>query len=110
MGRECETAWALNHPSYELSGQLHLGKEGNFRKGRRPENLNAARLVWHPAKPLLENRVEFVHCIVIIMHCLHKTIFAKPFCFLNAPYFIQTPKPGSPELFCLLLSGCKRPD
>src|SRR3954469_14659016 len=29
-----------------------------------------ASCVWHPAKPLLENRVVFVHCIVVIMHCL----------------------------------------
>src|SRR4051812_9167767 len=30
--------------------------------------------LWHPAKPLLENRVVFVHCIAIIMHCLSELI------------------------------------
>jgi Ni,Fe-hydrogenase I cytochrome b subunit len=45
--------------------------------------------MWHPAKPLLENRVEFVHCIVIIMHCLLK-LFRK-----NLFYFSKTPHPNS---------------
>src|SRR3954463_7710023 len=41
----------------------------------------AGRLMWHPAKPLLENRVKFVHCIVIIMNCLSKTNFENLFLF-----------------------------
>src|SRR3954470_19441256 len=51
--------------------------------------------LWHPAKPLLENRVEFVHCIVIITHFLHKTIFAKPVLFSKRPILIQMQSPAS---------------
>src|SRR4051812_9421881 len=51
--------------------------------------------MWHPAKPLLENRVEFVHCIVIIMYCLPKTIFENLFCFPKRPILIQTQSPAS---------------
>src|SRR3954462_6819369 len=65
--------------------------------------------MWHPAKPLLENRVKFVHCIVIIMHCLHKTMFASPFCFSKTPHLIQTPKTGSPEYFVLPEIGLQKP-
>src|SRR4051812_4881801 len=57
--------------------------------------------MWHPAKPLLENRVEFVHCIVIIMHCLLKLCLQSPCCFLNAPLYFSNIKSGSPEYFCL---------
>src|SRR4051812_34356373 len=54
-----------------------------------------------PQKPLLENRVEFVHCIVIIMHCLPKLFSQSPFCFLKRPIFYSNAKPGSPEYFVL---------
>src|SRR3954467_15493420 len=57
-------------------------------------------IMWHPAKPLLENRVEFVHCIVIIMHCLHKTIFATPALFSKTPQLKSNIKPGAPDYFC----------
>src|SRR3954463_3165257 len=56
--------------------------------------------LWHPAKPLLENRVEFVHCIVIIMHCLPKLWLQSPCCFLNV-HLYSSLKTGSPEYFGL---------
>src|SRR4051812_49310893 len=48
--------------------------------------------MWHPAKPLLENRVEFVHCIVIIMHCLPKLCLQSPCCFSKRPVFYSNAK------------------
>src|SRR3954468_2270281 len=52
--------------------------------------------LWHPAKPLLENRVEFVHCIVIIMHCLPKLFSQNPDLFSKRSILIQmqSPVPG----------------
>src|SRR4051812_17445232 len=45
---------------------------GTMRRISRARSLVSGVELWHPAKPLLENRVDFVHCIVIIMHgCLH---------------------------------------
>src|SRR4051812_32455139 len=55
--------------------------------------------VWHPAKPLLENRVKFMHCIVIIMHCLHKTMFAKPVLFSKRPSLFKHQN-RVPGIFC----------
>src|SRR4051812_21595734 len=57
------------------------------------------RNTWHPAKPLLENRVKFVHCIVIIMHCLPKLFSQARFVFLKRPILIQTQNPGPPDYF-----------
>src|SRR3954463_8359416 len=47
--------------------------------------------LWHPAKPLLENRVEFVHCIVIIMHCLPK-LFSQSRFVSKRPIFYSNAK------------------
>src|SRR3954465_15034610 len=44
---------------------------GTMRRISRARSSVSGVELWHPAKPLLENRVEFVHCIVIIMHYLH---------------------------------------
>src|SRR3954467_15702812 len=67
-----------------------------MRRISRARSLVSGVEVWHPAKPLLENRVEFVHCIVIIMHCLLKTIFfAKPDLFSKRPILIQMQSPVS---------------
>src|SRR3954462_11816592 len=60
---------------------------GTMRRISRARSIVSGVELWHPAKPLLENRVEFVHCIVIIMHCLPKTICAKPVLF-----FLKTPR------------------
>src|SRR4051812_15159465 len=65
---------------------------GNMRRISRARSIVSGVELWHPAKPLLENRVEFAHCIVIIMHCLYKTMFAKPDLFSKRLVFIQTPK------------------
>src|SRR3954467_9833341 len=51
---------------------------GTMRRISRARSLVSGVELWHPAKPVLENRVVFVHCIVIIMHCLSKTIFGTP--------------------------------
>src|SRR3954469_17220314 len=67
---------------------------GTMRRISRARSIVSGVELWHPAKPLLENRVEFVHRIVIILHCSHKTIFRKAVCFLKRPLFIQTSKPG----------------
>src|SRR4051812_26124341 len=61
--------------------------------------------LWHPAKLLLENRVEFVHCIGIIICCLSKTIFAKPVLFSKTPHLYSNTKTGSPEYFVLAAIG-----
>ena len=47
---------------------------GTMRRISRARSIVSGVELWHPAKPLLENRVFFVHCIVIIMHCLSETI------------------------------------
>src|SRR3954462_10322819 len=63
---------------------------GTMRRISRARSSVSGVELWHPAKPLLENRVEFVHCIVIIMHCLPKTIFRKAcFVFLKRPSCFQ---------------------
>src|SRR3954471_14492453 len=62
-------------------------------------------IMWHPAKPLLENRVEFVHCIVIIMHCLPKLCLQSRVVF-QTPLFIQTSKPGPRNILFWPLSVC----
>ena len=68
---------------------------GTMRRISRARSIVSGVELWHPTKPLLENRVEFVHCIVIIMHCLRKTISQSPFCFLKRPIFIQMQSPAS---------------
>src|SRR3954463_14756425 len=67
-----------------------------MRRISRARSLVSGVELWHPAKPLLENRVEFVHCIVIIMHCLPKLFLQRPFCFLKRPSVFkpQNPVPG----------------
>src|SRR3954468_3134673 len=77
---------------------------GTMRRISRARSFVSGVELWHPAKPLLENRVEFVRCIVIIMHCLHKTIFAKPDLFSKRPILIQMQSPVS-GLFCLNAIG-----
>src|SRR3954471_21377529 len=51
--------------STSLSGGIPGSSSGNTSG----YSLTIGTPLWHPAKPLLENRVEFVHCIVVIMHC-----------------------------------------
>src|SRR3954462_9403329 len=80
---------------------------GTMRRISRARSLVSGVELWHPVKPLLENRVEFVHCIVIIMHCLPKTIFATPVLFSKTPHLYSNAKPGAPEYFVLPLSVCK---
>src|SRR3954462_5617400 len=82
---------------------------GTMRRISRARSIVSGVELWHPAKPLLENRVEFVHCIVIIMHCSHKTMLQSPFCFSKTPHLIQTPKTGSPEYFVLPEIGLQKP-
>src|SRR3954451_20396575 len=55
--------------------------------------------MWHPAKPLLENRVEFVHCIVIIMHCLPK-LFSQSRLFSKTPRLLFKRQNRVPGIFC----------
>jgi hypothetical protein len=78
---------------------------GTMRRISRARSIVSGVELWHPAKPLLENRVEFVHCIVIIMHCLHKTMFAKPVLFSKTPPLYSNIKTGSPEYFVLAAIG-----
>src|SRR3954466_13638581 len=80
---------------------------GTMRRISRARSFVSGVELWHPAKPLLENRVEFVHCIVIIMHRLPKLCLQSPCCFLNAPSFIQTPKPGPRIILFCPLSVCE---
>src|SRR4051812_24901477 len=82
---------------------------GTMRRISRARSFVSGVELWHPAKPLLENRVKFVHCIVVIMHCLHKTVFATSDLFSKRPIFIQTPKPGPRNILFWPLSVCKRP-
>src|SRR4051794_14679250 len=82
---------------------------GTMRRISRARSIVSGVELWHPAKPLLENRVEFVHCIVIIMHCLPKLFSQHPFCFLKRPLLFQTSKTGSPEYFILAAIGLLRP-
>src|SRR3954464_3109810 len=74
---------------------------GTMGRISRARSLVSGVELWHPAKPLPENRVEFVHCIVIIMHCLLKTILQSPFCFLKRTTLIiaQTRVTG---VFCFV--------
>src|SRR3954467_1019646 len=63
--------------------------------------------MWHPAKPLLENRVVFVHCIVIIMHCLSE-LFRKPsFALHKYPSLFQRQNPERIGYFISLKTICK---
>src|SRR4051812_10647875 len=72
---------------------------GTMRRISRARSFVSGVELWHPAKPLLENRVEFVHCIIIIMHCLPKLFSQRPFCFLKRPIFNQISNPGPPDYF-----------
>jgi hypothetical protein len=59
---------------------------GTMRRISRARSINSGVELWHPAKPLLENRVVFVHCI-IMTSCIFSALknFAKNliFIFLN---------------------------
>src|SRR3954468_5248451 len=58
---------------------------GTMRRISRARSIVSGVELWHPAKPLLENRVEFMHCIVIIICCVPKLISKTYFCFLKTP-------------------------
>src|SRR4051812_23091682 len=75
---------------------------GTMRRISRARSIVSGVELWHPAKPLLENRVEFVHCIVIIICCLSKTMFAKPVLFSNTPPFYSNIKNRVPGLLCFV--------
>src|SRR3954468_15454179 len=78
---------------------------GTMRRISRARSIVSGVELWHPAKPLLENRVEFVHCIVIIMHCLPKLCLQSRVVF-QTPLFIQTSKPGPRNILFWPLSVC----
>src|SRR3954462_1833725 len=58
---------------------------GTMRRISRARSIVSGVELWHPAKPLLENRVVFVHCIVIIMHCLTEIISKRLVLFSKYP-------------------------
>src|SRR4051812_11906383 len=89
-----------------------------MRRISRARSLVSGVELWHPAKPLLENRVVFVHCIimtacswhhatlhlsiVIILHLLVQNYFRKnPVLFSTCPVFVQTQTRVS-GLFCFV--------
>src|SRR3954471_10599085 len=81
---------------------------GTMRRISRSRSIVSGVELWHPAKPLLENRVEFVHCIVIIMHCLPKLFRKARFRFLKRPDFYSNAKPRLFRIFCLSKTSYKR--
>src|SRR4051812_45525094 len=49
---------------------------GTMRRISRARSIVSGVELWHPAKPLLENRVVFVHCIVMTAgSCHHATLY-----------------------------------
>src|SRR4051812_29911920 len=76
---------------------------GTMRRISRARSLVSGVELWHPAKPLLENRVEFVHCIVIIMHCLPKSNFENLIFVFQTPQLNLNAKPRPSGLFCCRL-------
>ena len=94
---------------------------GTMRRISRARSIVSGVELWHPAKPLLENRVVFVHCIimtacschhatlhlsiVIILHFARIKLFQKnPVLFSKRPDFVQTQNPGCSGYFvCLKL-------
>ena len=98
---------------------------GTMRRISRARSIVSGVELWHPAKPLLENRVVFVHCIimtacschhatlhlsiVIILHCLHKIIFGKTYFVFQTPRLYSNAKPGSPDYFVLSAIGLQKP-
>src|SRR3954462_5512521 len=48
---------------------------GTMRRISRARSIVSGVELWHPAKPLLENRVDFVHCIIMTAcSCHHATL------------------------------------
>ena len=48
---------------------------GTMRRISRARSIVSGVELWHPAKPLLENRVVFVHCIIMTAcSCHHATL------------------------------------
>src|SRR3954470_14697656 len=78
---------------------------GTVRRISRARSLVSGVELWHPAKTTTRKSREFVHCIVIIICCLSKTIFAKPALFSKTPHLYSKPKPGPPDYFFLSALG-----
>src|SRR3954469_4576879 len=72
---------------------------GTMRRISRARSIVSGVELWHPAKPLLENRVEFVHCIVIIMHCLPK-LFSQSRFVSKTPRLLFKRQNRVPGIFC----------
>src|SRR4051812_31602023 len=99
---------------------------GTMRRISRARSIVSGVELWHPAKPLLENRIVFVHCIImtacsyhhatlhlsIVMSsciCLHKTILKSLVLFSKTPRLYSNAKPGSPDYLVLSAIGLQKP-
>src|SRR3954471_12623198 len=108
--------------------KLHIADlpSGTMRRISRARSIVSGVELWHPAKPLLENRVDFcaLHhhdrmlmssCRIAFEHRHHlafaciKLFSGKPNLFSKRPVFIQTQNPGLRIILFCLLSVCKSP-
>src|SRR4051812_13892343 len=60
-----------------------------------------------PRKTTTRKSRCFVHCLVIIVHCLLKTISKQRFLFSKRPVLHSTQNPGLRIILFCRLSGCK---
>ena len=97
---------------------------GTMRRISRARSIVSGVELWHPAKQLLENRVVFVHCIimnacschhatlhlsiVIILHLLALNYLRKNLVlFSKRPAFVQHANPGLQIILFCPLSVCR---
>src|SRR3954469_6134807 len=62
-------------PTLSKKMQIADLPSGTMRRISRARSIVSGVELWHPAKPLLENRVVFVHCIIMTAcSCHHATL------------------------------------